>query len=75
MDTIEKSNGELIIRNESLEQAQRTREILENSIEGVKEQLRWIDEEKVRIETERDIYKKMYEELLNKLDMHKVVVE
>ena len=75
MDTIEKFNGELIIRNESLEQAQRTREILENSIEGVKEQLRWIDEEKVRIETERYIYKKMYEELLNKLDMHKVVTE
>ena len=50
MDTIEKSNGELIIRNESLEQAQRT-------------------------ETERDIYKKMYEELINKLDMHKVVTE
>lgn len=75
MDTIEKFNGELIIRNESLEQAKRTREILENSIEEVKEQLRWIDEEKVRIETERDIYKKMYEDMLNKLDMHKVVTE
>ena len=35
----------------------------------------WTDEERVRAETERDIYKKMYEELLNKLDMHKVVTE
>lgn len=75
MATIEKSNGELIIRNESLEQAQRTREILESSIGEVAKPIQWTDEERVRTETERDIYKKMYEELINKLDMHKVVVE
>lgn len=75
MATIEKSNGELIIRNESLEQAQRTREILESSIGEVAKPIQWTDEERVRTETERDIYKKMYEELINKLDMHKVVAE
>ena len=75
MDTIEKSNGELIIRNGSLEQAQRTREILESTLQEVAEPITWTDEERVRTETERDIYKKMYEELINKLDMHKVVTE
>lgn len=75
MATIEKSNGELIIRNESLEQAQRTREILESSIGEVAKPIQWTDEERVRTETERDIYKKMYEELINKLDRHKVVTE
>lgn len=75
MDTIERVNGELIIRNESLEQAQRTREILENTLQEAAEPITWTDEERVRTETERDIYKKMYEELINKLDMHKVVTE
>lgn len=69
IDTGNKTIKELIEENEALANEQRTKST-QHTI-----QTTWIDEERVRTETERDIYKKMYEELINKLDMHKVVAE
>lgn len=69
IDTGNKTIKELIEENEALANEQRTKST-QHTI-----QTTWTDEERVRTETERDIYKKMYEELINKLDMHKVVTE
>ena len=67
IDTGNRTVKELIEENEALANEQRTKSTQHTM------QTTWTDEERVRAETERDIYKKMYEELINKLDMHKVV--
>lgn len=69
IDTGNRTIKELLEENEELANEQRTKSTQHTM------QTTWTDEERVRAETERDIYKKMYEELINKLDMHKVVAE